>query len=225
MLRSSELDTSIFRYDVCHAGGHQPYSAVIIIAFQKGDRLAHKTADSSVRQDSLKSISHFNSVAVVLHREKNQHAAVAALLAKSPLSKQVDGITLDVTPIESIDENDCYFGMCLLVNLPAHIVERVFRRGTQHMREIVDVVCWMELRNRLGKSQGGEAEKCRSNDDKPQTPHRADCTGDCVARAPSPATMSTFQNLNVGYRDGLDYPEYSNPFTNSTTARSAKLPS
>lgn len=145
MLYSRQLDAGIFSDDICHSGGHQSHGAVVIVAFQKGDRVAHEAAYFSVRQDALKSVSDFNSVAMVVNGKKNQYAAVAALLPDSPLCKQINRVTLDVAAIQVMNGNDRHFRVRFLVDLSADIVEGGLRFRAQHLREIIEVIGGMEL--------------------------------------------------------------------------------
>ena len=101
-------------------------------------------------------------VAVVLdenlmrHEPVNFHplvnsATICGFTPNTPRLIQFHGVIDNVLSVERIDRNNRHLRLRFLIQLLADIVELARSLRTQHVREVIDVIRGMELRNLLGE--------------------------------------------------------------------------
>ena len=148
-MRTCQLNARIRRNHFGHAAGYQQQGFVVVPAPHQRNGFALKTADLAIGQNRLQSVTHFNASAVIPDGVKDQNPAIGGFRADPPFLEEVDRVTLDVGPIQGIDGHDGNLGVSLFVDLPADVRDLCRRIRAENVREIVDVTCGLELRNRL----------------------------------------------------------------------------
>ena len=158
-LRVGELNTGILRDYVRYAGGDQRDRAVVVALLEKRDGLASEAADFSVGKNALQTVADCCPVLSILNRIQNEDAAIASLLANSPLLVKLYRVVEDVAAIQRIDSNDGYLRVSLVIELLGDVVEIGSRASIEDVREVVNVVARLELRDGLCIKQDRQKKK------------------------------------------------------------------
>ena len=109
--------------------------------FMKPDRVI-------IGSDSEKSTSIMKETGLtILNRIKNQDAAVRLLPADTPLLEQLNGVALDVLPVESIDRDDGDLRVRFFIHLPANVLDLGLSCRVENMSKVVDVSSRLKLRD------------------------------------------------------------------------------
>jgi hypothetical protein len=124
---------------VSHAGCDQQQRIAVIVAAHQRYGFPLKATYLAVRQDGFETIADFNARPVIADGVENQNPAIGGLLPDAPLFKQIDGKSLDVGTIQSIDSNDCDLGVRFLVDLLTDLFHLRVGVGVQDLCEVVDV--------------------------------------------------------------------------------------
>jgi hypothetical protein len=124
---------------VSHAGCDQQQRIAVILAPHQRYGFPLKAAYLAIRQDGFETIAHFNARPVIADGVENQNSAIGGPLADAPLLIQIDGKSLDVGTIQSIDGYDCDLCMRFLVDLLTDLFHLRVGVGVQDLCEVVDV--------------------------------------------------------------------------------------
>ena len=87
---------------------------------------------------------------MILSRQQDQHTLVGSFAADAPFVEEIDGIALNVGPVERLYSDDGDLCMRLLFDLLTNIVELCDGVLIKDMSKIVDVIRGFELRYGLG---------------------------------------------------------------------------
>src|SRR6185437_11496765 len=104
-LHAGEGDVSIFSDDLCHTLRYQPQGRAIFALPEKRDCFAAKAADFAIGQDWLQPVANLGAIAMVIHRQQNQHTAIDRLGPDAPLLVKIGGVAFNVGTIERADSD------------------------------------------------------------------------------------------------------------------------
>jgi hypothetical protein len=143
------LDAAIVGNDLGNPGGHEQERTAVVAPLHQRYSFALKASYLSVRQNRFQAVTHLYPGAPIAYDVQNQNPAIRRLAADSPFFEQVDGVGFYVGAIERIDRNDGNLRMGLLVDLPTDAIHLPEDSRIKNMREIIDIILWSKLRDRL----------------------------------------------------------------------------
>ena len=155
---NSALRRNYFRY----ARGGQKHGAIGVTLAKQRYHFAPETANFAVGQNGLESIANFKPVLMIIDRQQDDGAAIAALVAHLPTLVQSRSERLRFHPVESMHGDHGDLRLSFLVDFLADSGELRHSLGVEGAGEIVYIA--MELKTldlfREGRNCEQQKEHC-----------------------------------------------------------------
>ena len=139
----------------------QQQGFAVVAAAHQGDGFALKASDLAIWEDRLEAVSDFNAGTAVSGGVEDQDSTVGRLRSDSPLVKKIDGVALDVSPIECVDGDYGDLGVGFVVDLLADVFHLRCCGLIDNVCEVVDVAGGFEFFDGLGVDADREQKKDR----------------------------------------------------------------
>jgi hypothetical protein len=147
-----ELNIGIGGDCLRYASEDQQQCGVVIAAAHERHCLALEASDFAIRKNWFEPVADFDARTMILDDVKDEHAAIRPFTSDPPLLEEIDRVALDVAALERVDGYERDLRVGLGVELLGDVRDLRGRLRIQDVREIVDVIGGLELRDRLRKT-------------------------------------------------------------------------
>ncbi len=135
----TKRDAGICRYGLRNSVSQQLQGCTVVSLSQNGNRFASEAPGLSVWKDRFKTITDFDSIAMIIRGQKDENSSVRRFVANSPSLEEIDRITLNVSSIQRMNCDYCNLCFGFFIDLGAKPFKIGRRLRIEDVGEVIDV--------------------------------------------------------------------------------------